>query len=65
MHTEVKIGDITARVERPVLSNVVGLTIGYWPAYTTLSLTQRTARELGMALMQAGFEETFEGEAQS
>ena len=56
MQIEIKVGDITARVERPVLSDVVALTIGYWPVYTTLSLTQTTARELGMALMTLGLD---------
>ena len=56
MQIEIKVGDITARVERPVLSDVVALTIGYWPVYTTLSLNQTTARELGMALMTLGLD---------
>jgi len=48
--------DAHLRIERNANSDVVTVTSGTWPLYSTISLTQTQARDVAAALMAAGFD---------
>lgn len=57
MEVTVHIGPrMLARVMRTDLSDVVTISIGEWPHFSNIYLNQNTARQLGIALIAAGFD---------
>jgi hypothetical protein len=63
MEKTIVIGSSSIRVERAPISGQVTLTLGTWPTWSSAVITQSEARQIGEALIAAGFDYAHDPEA--